>query len=158
MKIEQRLQSLGIQLPIPPKPFAAYLPCKQVGSLIYVSGQGPAINGKLEYAGKVGSDLTAEQAYQAARACGLNIIAQLQDFLGDLDQVISVVQVMGFVACDSSFAGQPQVINGVSDLMVEVFGDMGRHTRYALGTNALPGNIAVEAGAIIEIKSGVTLL
>jgi enamine deaminase RidA (YjgF/YER057c/UK114 family) len=154
MNVENNLSSRNIQLPIPPKPVAAYVPCKLVGNLVYVSGQGPAINGCLTKAGKVGIDLTAEQGYQAARDCGLNIIAQLQQFLGDLDRVRSVVQIVGYVACDQSFAGQPQVVNGASDLMVEVFGESGKHTRYALGSNALPGNIPVEVGAIVEIISG----
>lgn len=151
MNIEKNMQALGIELPVPPKPVAAYVPCKQTGNLVFVSGQGPAINGTLTQAGKVAIDLTPDQGYQAARACGLNIIAQLKLFLGDLDRVKSVVQVVGYVACDNAFAGQPQVINGVSDLMVEVFGESGKHTRYALGTNALPGNIPVEVGAVVEI-------
>ena len=152
MKIEQRLQSLGIELPNPPSPIAAYVPCRQTGSLVYVSGQGPAQNGQLAKAGKIGADLTPEEGYQAARACGLNIIAQLKRFLGDLDRVKAVVQVVGYVACTNEFSGQPQVINGTSELMAEVFGEAGKHTRYALGANALPGNIPVEVGAIVEVE------
>lgn len=151
MKIEQNLKTLGIELPVPPSPVAAYVPCKQVGSLVYVSGQLPVIEGKLLMAGKVGTDVTMEQGNQAARTCGLNIIAQLQRFLGDLDRVRSVVQVIGYVACDSSFAGHPQVVNGVSELMLAVFGEAGRHTRYALGASSLPLNAPVEVGAIVEI-------
>lgn len=151
MKTEAHLQSLGIILPAPPTPMAAYVSYRQTGNLVYISGQGPAINGQLAQTGKVGIDLTPEQGYQAARACGLNIIAQLKACLGDLDRVKSIVQIVGYVACDAAFAGQPQVINGVSDLMVEAFGDRGRHSRYALGANALPGNIPVEVGAVVEI-------
>ena len=151
MKIENHLTALGIELPVPPVPVAAYVPCRQTGNLVYVSGQGPAINGQVRKPGKVGIDLTPEEGYQAARDCGLNIIAQLKKFLGDLDRVKAVVQVVGYVACDQAFAGQPQVINGVSDLMADVFGEAGKHTRYALGANALPGNIPVEVGAIVEI-------
>jgi enamine deaminase RidA (YjgF/YER057c/UK114 family) len=151
MKIEGRLKELGIVLPEPPQPVAMYTPCKQAGNLVFVSGQGPIIEGKQLYTGKVGVEVSPEDAYQAARACGINLIAQLKRFLGDLDKVKSIVHVKGFVACGPDFGAQPAVINGVSDLMVEVFGEQGRHTRCALGTNALPTNIPVEVELIAEI-------
>jgi enamine deaminase RidA (YjgF/YER057c/UK114 family) len=151
MKIEDRLNELGIVLPAPPQPIATYTPCKQAGNLVFVSGQGPIIDGKQLYTGKVGIDVSPEDAYQAARACGINLIAQLKRFLGDLDMVKSIVHVKGFVACGPDFEAQPSVINGVSDLMVEVFGEQGRHSRCALGTNALPTNIPVEVELIAEV-------
>jgi enamine deaminase RidA (YjgF/YER057c/UK114 family) len=152
MNIENKLKDLGINLPEPPSPVASYTPCKQAGTLVFVSGQGPVINGKQVYSGKVGAEISPEDAYQAARCCGLNLIAQLKQFLGDLDRVKRIVQVKGYVASGVTFESQPQVINGVSDLMVEVFGDAGRHTRCALGTNTLPANIPVEAELIAEVS------
>jgi enamine deaminase RidA (YjgF/YER057c/UK114 family) len=151
MKIEDKLNERGIVLPEPPQPIASYVPCKQVGHLVFVSGQGPVIEGKQLYTGKVGAEVSQGDAYKAARACGLNLIAQLKHFLGDLDKVKSIVHVKGFVACTPDFEAQPSVINGVSDLMVEVFGESGRHTRCALGTNALPTNIPVEVELIAEV-------
>ncbi|MDR0387374.1 MAG: RidA family protein [Treponema sp.] len=152
MNIENKLKELGIDLPEPPSPIASYTPCKQAGNLVFVSGQGPIINGKQIYRGKVGAEISLEDAYQAARYCGLNLVAQLKRFLGDLNRVKSIVQVKGYVACGITFENQPQVINGVSDLMVEIFGDAGRHTRCALGTNTLPANIPVEAELIAEVS------
>jgi enamine deaminase RidA (YjgF/YER057c/UK114 family) len=151
MKIENRLKELNIELPEAPAPVAAYVPCKRSGNLVFVSGQGTSVNGQETYKGKVGAELTLEEGYQAARLCGLNLLAQLKKFLGDLDCVKSIVHVKGFVASDNNFYFQPKVINGVSDLMVEVFGEAGRHTRCALGVNVLPGNIPVEVELIAEV-------
>ncbi|GHT75954.1 hypothetical protein FACS1894124_7900 [Spirochaetia bacterium] len=151
MNIENRLKELGIDLPAPPSPIASYLPCKQAGNLVFVSGQGPIIDGKQMYTGKAGADLSVEEAAEAAKLCGLNLLSQLKKFLGDLDRVKGIVHVKGFVACTADFEAQPQVINGVSNLMVEVFGEAGRHTRCALGTNALPTNIPVEVELIAEV-------
>jgi enamine deaminase RidA (YjgF/YER057c/UK114 family) len=152
MKVENKLKELRIDLPDPPSPIANYVPCKQTGSLVFVSGQGPIINGRQLFTGKVGAELTLEEGRQAARLCGLNLLAQLKKFLGDLDRLKGIVHLKGFVACAANFEVQPQVINGVSDLMVEVFGEAGRHTRSALGTNALPTNIPVEVELIVEIN------
>lgn len=151
MSIENKLTELGIDLPEPPTPIATYTACKQVGNLVFVSGQGPIIEGKQLYTGKVGAEVTQEEAYQAARACGINLIAQLKKFLGNLDKVKGIVHLKGFVACTNDFEAQPSVINGASDLMVQVFGDGGVHTRCALGTNALPTNIPVEVEMIAEV-------
>jgi enamine deaminase RidA (YjgF/YER057c/UK114 family) len=151
MKIENKLRELGIDLPDPPSPIANYVPCRQVGSMVFVSGQGPVINGRQIYTGKVGAELTVEEGVQAARLCGLNLLAQLKKFLGDLDRIKGIIHIKGFVACAADFAAQPQAINGVSNLMVEVFGEAGRHTRSALGTNALPTNIPVEVELIAEV-------
>jgi enamine deaminase RidA (YjgF/YER057c/UK114 family) len=152
MKIENRLKELNIELLEAPAPVAAYVPCKRSGNLVFVSGQGPSFNGKENGLGKVGAELTLEEGYRAAQFCGLNLLAQLKKFLGDLDCVKGIVHVKGFVASDNNFYSQPQVINGVSDLMVEVFGEAGRHTRCALGVNVLPGNIPVEAELIAEAE------
>ena len=151
MKIEERLKELQIELPQAPQPLAAYVPCKRSGNLVFVSGQGPSLNGGETPLGKVGVELTVEEGYHAARSCGLNLLAQLQKSLSNLDGVKSIVHIKGFVASGDNFYAQPQVVNGVSDLMVEVFGEAGQHTRCALGANVLPGNIPVEVELIAEV-------
>ncbi|MBS6954387.1 MAG: RidA family protein [Clostridium sp.] len=151
MNIENRIEELGIKLPVPPVPVATYAVCKQCGNLVFVSGQGPIIEGKQMYTGKVGREVSREEGYQAARYCGINLLAQLKSYLGDLDKVKQVVHLKGFVASDNDFTEQPSVINGSSDLMVEVFGEAGRHTRCALGTNVLPTDIPVEVELVVEI-------
>ncbi|GHV48215.1 LysR family transcriptional regulator [Clostridia bacterium] len=151
MSAEKKIVELGIELPTPPLPIAAYVPVKQAGNLVYVSGQGPIINGKQLYTGKVGKDVTPEDAYKSARACGINILSQLKAFLGDLDKVKSVVSLKGYVASADDFTAQPGVINGASDLMVEVFGEAGRHSRCALGVNVLPTDITTEVEVIVEV-------
>lgn len=152
MRIEEKLVELGITLPNAPAPVAAYTPCCRTGNLVFVSGQGPIINGTQMFFGKVGDKVSAEDGYQAARYCGYNLLAQLKKYLGDLDRIKQVVHVKGFVASDASFTAQPQVINGVSDLMVQVFGEKGCHTRCALGTNVLPTDIPVEVEIIVEVE------
>lgn len=148
-RITARLQELGIELAEPPKPVAAYVPFVIAGGLIFVSGQVSAVPSGVRYAGKVGLDLTVEQGHQAARLCGLNILAQLNAALGgDLDRITAIVKLTGFVNCADGFTQQPQVINGASELMVDVFGDAGRHARAALGANALPLGMAVEVDAV----------
>lgn len=151
MKIEERIKELGLELPEAPAPAAAYVTCKQVGNLVYVSGQGPIINGSQLYTGKVGSELTEEDGYEAAKLCGLNLLAQLKRFLGDLDLIKNVVNVKGFIASTTESFNQPRVMNGMSDLMVSVFEEKGKHTRCALGTNVLPGNIPVEVEMVVEV-------
>ena len=151
MSAEKRLNDLGISLPTPPIPIATYTACKQAGNLIYVSGQGPIIDGKQLYAGKVGAEVTEEEGMEAARACAINLLAQLKKFLGSLDRVKQVVHLKGYVASANNFTAQPTVMNGASDLMVAVFGEAGVHTRCALGTNVLPTDIPVEVELIVEI-------
>lgn len=151
MRIEKRLEELGVCLPTPPTPLANYIVCKQIGNLVFVSGQGPIINGEQLYTGKVGSDISDEDGYQAARCCAINLVAQLKHFLGNLDCVKQVVHLKGYVASDSGFYAQPAVINGASDFMVDVFGKVGLHTRCALGVNVLPSNISVEVELIVEV-------
>ncbi len=148
MHVEKRLEELGITLPAPAQPVATYVRYVQTGSLLYVSGTGP---GKDIPAGKLGSDLTIEQGYAAARDVGISLIATMKDALGDLDRVKRVVKLLGMVNSAPDFADQPKVINGCSDLLVEVFGDAGRHARSAVGFVALPNQIAVEIEVIVEV-------
>jgi enamine deaminase RidA (YjgF/YER057c/UK114 family) len=152
-QIEVRLEELGIVLPETIAPAANYVPYKKVGSLIYISGQVPSVGGKDQFVGKLGKELSLEDGQKAARICAINVIAQLRLAVGgDLDTVIGCVRVGGFVNSDPSFGDQPKVINGASDLIVDVFGDAGRHTRAAVGCAALPRNVAVEVDAIFECK------
>lgn len=149
MGVEQRLKELNIQLPAPVRPVATYVRYLQTGNLIFISGTGPTASAPT---GKVGKDLTIEQGAAVAREVGLQLIATMKDALGgDLDRVKRVVKVLGMVNSAPDFGDQPKVINGCSDLLVEVFGDAGRHTRSAVGMGALPGNIAVEIECTIEV-------
>lgn len=150
-KIDARLAELKIDLPKAAAPVANYVPVVIAGNTAYVSGQVTVLNGEFKFIGKVGEDFSAEQAQAAARLCGLNIIAQLRNALGDLDRVKRVAKLGVFVNCAASFTEQPKVANGVSDLMVEVFGEAGKHARSAVGVNTLPLNVAVEVDAIVEI-------
>ncbi len=151
-RIDQRLARLGIQLPVAPAPVANYVGWVRTGNLVFIAGQGPILAGEIKYAGRVGADLTIEQGQAAARLCALNILAQLKAACdGDLDRVVRCVRVTGFVNSADDFFDQPKVLNGASDLMVDVFGDAGRHTRFAVGTSVLPFNIAVEVGAQFEV-------
>ncbi|MFN3233639.1 MAG: RidA family protein [Alphaproteobacteria bacterium] len=152
-QIAARLQELGIELPEPPKPVASYVPYVITGDLIFVSGQVPMDANGIQYRGIVGYDFSVEEAQDAARLCALNIVAQLSDALdGNLDRVTRVVRLGGFVRCTGDFTDQPKVINGASDLMVEIFGDTGRHARAAVGVNALPVGVAVEVDAVVAFE------
>ena len=148
MSFDARITELGIDLPAPVKPIATYVRYVQTGNLLYISGTGPSASAPT---GKVGSDLTIEQGYAVAREVGLQIIATVKDALGTLDRITRVVKVLGMVNSAPDFGDQPKVINGCSDLLVEVFGDAGRHTRSAVGFVALPGQIAVEIEATFEV-------
>lgn len=151
--IENRLKDLGLTLPQAAAPAANYVPYVQSGNLVFVSGQITLENGDLKFVGRVGEDFTTEQAYEAAKLCGLNLIAQVKAACGgDLDRVTRVVRLGGFVNCTQGFTDQPKVINGASDLMAEVFGEVGRHARAAVGVNALPLGVAVEVDGVFEIK------
>lgn len=149
--IEQRLNALGIELPQAAAPAANYVPAVQSGSMLYISGQIPMINGDLRYVGKLGVEYSVAEGAECARLCALNIIAQAQAALGELDRVKRVVKLTGFVNSAPDFTDQPKVINGASDLMAEVFGDRGQHARSAVGVAALPLGVAVEIEAILEI-------
>lgn len=148
MGVEQRLKELGIELPEPVSPAATYVRWVQTGNLLFISGTGP---GATTRRGKVGSTLSVEEGYAAAREVGLQLIATARDALGDLDRVRRVVKVLGMVNCTPDFDHHPQVINGCSDLMVEVFGEAGRHSRSAVGFVSLPGQIPVEIECTMEV-------
>ena len=150
---EQNIKNLGLNIPNPPKAVANYVPYKIVGKTMYISGQAPIQNGEVIYKGKVGSDITNEDAIKAARLCVINIIAAVKNGLeGNWDKLDSFVKLTGFVNCKDDFTDQPKIINGASDMLVDIFGDQGRHTRVAVGSNALPLGIAVEIDAIVQLK------
>lgn len=152
MKIENRLKEIGIELPPPVKPVANYVTTVQTGNLVFTSGHGPVnMSGDLE-TGQLGAGMTIEEGYQSARLVGLGLISTLKDALGDLDRIKRVVKVVGFVNSTPDFLDHPKVINGVSDLLVEVFGDKGRHARSAVGMVQLPGGIPVEVEVIVEVE------
>lgn len=151
MGADARLKELGITLPEPPKPVANYVPCVRVGNLLFVSGHGPLREGKV-YRGKLGRDLSLEDGYQCARQVGLMLLASVRAALGSLDRVKRAVKVLGMVASAEGFNDQPKVINGFSDLMVEIFGDNGRHARSAVGMAELPNRIPVEIEMILEVE------
>lgn len=150
--ISDRLNELGITLPDAPAPAANYVPYVQTGNLLFISGQVPMVNGAIEVTGKVGADVSVETAQQQARICAINILAQINAATGgDLSQVKQVVKLGGFVACADDFTNQPEVINGASDLMADLFGSAGQHARFAVGTNALPRGVCVEIDAVVEL-------
>ena len=153
MGAEARLKALGIDLPAMPAPMGNYVRSVRVGGLLFLSGHGPSRDGKMAYVGKVGRDLSIEEGQQAARLVGLNLLASVRASLGSLDQVKRVVKVLGMVNATDDFGDQPKVMNGFSDLMVEVFGDAGRHARSAVGMGSLPGGIAVEIEMIVEVAN-----
>ena len=151
--IDARIHELGLSIPEAAAPAANYVPYTVSGNMVFVSGQVPFVDGQLTYQGKVGQEYSTEEAAECAAICALNIIAQVKAACGDdLDRVVRCVKLGGFVNCIDGFGEQPKVINGASDLMVAVFGDKGRHARFAVGTNALPMNVAVEIDAIFEIE------
>src|SRR5215831_6608141 len=153
MGAEARIKQLGITLPTPNKPMANYVPGVQVGNLLFLSGHGPIREGSALATGKVGRDLTTEEAYKVAREVGLNLLASARSLLGSLDRVKRVVKVLGMVNSADGFGDQPKVINGFSDLMVEVFGEaIGKHARSAVGMGGLPVNIPVEIEMVLEVE------
>jgi enamine deaminase RidA (YjgF/YER057c/UK114 family) len=152
-QIEENLSKLGITLPEPAAPVANYVGYVVTGNLVFVSGQVPFKDGKLAYVGKVGKELTLEEGAAAARQCAINILAQVKAACGgDLERIRRCVKLGGFVNSVPDFTDHPKVINGASDLMVDVLGDRGRHARFALGAGSLPGNCAVEVDAVFEIE------
>lgn len=153
MSIEARLANLGITLPTAAAPVAAYVPVVVSGSMAHVSGQLPFVDGKL-VTGRLGDDVDCATGALAARACGLMILAQIQAAGIALDRITRIVKLGAFVNCTADFTDQPLVANGASELMVEVFGDLGKHARAAVGVPALPLGAAVEVDAIIEIATG----
>ncbi|TDC83252.1 RidA family protein [Actinomadura sp. 7K507] len=149
---EERIRELGIELPELVPPVASYVPTARTGSLVYTAGQIPLVKGELGVTGKVGAEVSAEEAARQARICALNCIAALKAEVGELSRVARIVKVVGFVASAPDFHGQPQVINGASDLLGEVFGDAGKHARSAVGVAVLPRDVPVEVELIAEIS------
>lgn len=152
MSIEKRLAELGITLPEPAAPVAAYVPVVVAGGLAHVSGQVSIVGGQL-LKGRLGEDLTLDQGVEGARACGLMILAQLKAALGSLDRVERIVKLGAFINSTADFTDQPKVANGASELMAEVFGDAGKHARSAVGVPSLPLGVAVEVDAIVALRA-----
>ena len=152
-RIEARLAELKIELPKAAAPAANYVPWTISGKTLYIAGQVPFWNGELKFVGRVGEIMTLEQAQQSARTCALNLIAQAKVACGgDLDRVARVLKLTGYVNCVAGFTDQPKVINGASDLMVQVFGEAGKHARVAVGVNVLPLGVTTEVDAIMELS------
>ncbi|QLY31361.1 RidA family protein [Nocardia huaxiensis] len=147
----ENLAKLGLELPGVAAPVAAYIPAVRTGNLVYTSGQLPIVNGQLSMTGKVGAEISTEQAAEGAKLCALNALAAVHDLVG-LDNVVRIVKVVGFVASAPGFNDQPLVINGASEFLGEVFGDAGVHARSAVGVNELPKNTPVEVELIAEVR------
>ncbi|WP_449463242.1 RidA family protein [Tardisphaera miroshnichenkoae] len=161
MSAEERLRQLGLSLPAPPSALASYLPYfllkeddLKSSRLVYVSGQLPLENGKVKYAGKLGRDLSLDEGVQSARLCAINALSVLKTAAGSLDAVQGIVRVEGFVNSDPSFTEHAKVVNGASDLLVEVFGEKGKHSRFAVGVSSLPLNAATEIALIALVRMG----
>ncbi|MCL0044379.1 RidA family protein [Dehalococcoidia bacterium] len=151
-EIEKKLLDMGYTLPKPPSPAGNYLPGCRSGSLVFLSGVGPRRDDGSLVIGKIGDNLTIEEGYNAACLCGLGLLANLKEVIGDLDRVDHIVKVFGMVNCSPDFGQQPLVINGCSDLLVKIFGDAGCHARSAVGMTSLPNGIAVEVEIIMEVR------
>ena len=152
MELEKKLKSLGFDLPNTPVPAANYIGSVRVGNLLFVGGNIGRINGALKYRGKVGGAVTLEQAYEAARNCALNHLALMKAALGDLDRVERIVKVLGYVNVAPGFTDMPKVVNGESDLLVQLWGELGQHTRAAVGVAALSQDSPVETEVTVQVK------
>ena len=152
MIIEERLKALGIDLPESYSPIANYIPVSRVGNTLYLSGTGPSRGAAALYTGKLGSDISVDDAYQAARLAAVNVLIMLKQELGDLDKVDRIVKMIGYINCTPDFQQQPVVLNGASDLFVQVFGEKGRHARAAIGINGLPMSLPVEIDVTVTCK------
>lgn len=150
-QVEKKLAEMGLSLPTPPQPVAAYIPAVVHNGLLYISGQLPMQNGQLTQTGQVGKDVSLEQAYEAAKVCTLNALSIAKDTLGSLEKIERVIRVGGFVASSADFFDQPKVINGASEFLGELLEEKGRHARAAVGVNALPLNAAVEVEFIFAV-------
>ncbi len=153
MSIEAKLKEMGLELPVAPKPVAAYVPAVRVGDFVYTSGQIPFVNGELKFKGKVGKDVSEAEAYEAAKVCVLNCLSVIKAQIGSLDNVEQVVKVVGFVNSAAGFSMQPKVINGASELLGVLFGEKGQHARSAVGVNELPLDAACEVELIVKVKA-----
>jgi enamine deaminase RidA (YjgF/YER057c/UK114 family) len=149
--IEEKIKELGLELPEVAKPLAAYIPAKQVGNLVMTSGQVPLVKGVINFAGKVGSDLTEEEGQKAAQICALNCLAAIKSVIGNLDKIVEVVKLTVFVASAETFTSQPKVANGASELIGKIFGESGKHVRSAVGVTSLPLNASVEIEMTVRV-------
>jgi enamine deaminase RidA (YjgF/YER057c/UK114 family) len=150
--VESKLSTLGIELPDSPKPVAAYIPAKQSGKLVFTAGQLPMVNGELISIGLLGNDVEIEEANKAARICTLNALAAIKGVIGDLDRIKQIIRVVGYVASVPTFTQQPAVVNGASELLLEIFGENGKHARSAVGMAVLPLNASVEIELTVEVE------
>lgn len=150
--INLKLEKIGVIIPDIPKPVAVYIPAKQSGKLVFTAGQLPMVNGELVSKGLLGQDVEVEDANKAARICTLNALAAIKGVIGDLDRIKQVVRVVGYVAGVPTFIQQPTVVNGASELLLEIFGEAGKHVRSAVGVAALPLNASVEIELVVEIN------
>jgi enamine deaminase RidA (YjgF/YER057c/UK114 family) len=151
-KIELKLKELKLQIPDAPKPVAAYIPAKQTGNLVFTAGQLPMVNGELISKGLLGQDVEIDEANKAARICTLNALAAIKSVIGDLDRIKQIVRVVGYVASVPTFTQQPAVVNGASELLLEIFGENGKHARSAVGMAVLPLNASVEIELTVEVE------
>ncbi len=151
-KVESKLSELKLSLPEAPKPVAAYIPAKQTGNLVFTAGQLPMVNGELISKGLLGQDVEIDEANKAARICTLNALAAIKGVIGDLDRIKQIVRVVGYVASVPTFTQQPAVVNGASELLLEIFGENGKHARSAVGMAVLPLNASVEIELTVEVE------
>jgi enamine deaminase RidA (YjgF/YER057c/UK114 family) len=149
---EEKLREMGLEVPPIPPAAGRYVPAVRTGNLVFCSGQGPYADGSMKFIGRVGDTLSVEDGRSAARLCALNCLAEIRSVIGSLDRIRRIVSVRGFVNSASSFYDQPKVLDGASQLLVDIFGDQGRHVRCALGTSVLPSNIAVEVEMVAEVE------
>jgi len=150
--VESKIEQIGLTLPDAPKPVAAYIPAKQTGNLVFTAGQLPMVNGELISKGLLGQDVEIDEANKAARICTLNALSAIKGVIGDLDQIKQIVRVVGYVASVPTFTQQPAVVNGASELLLEIFGEKGKHARSAVGMAVLPLNASVEIELTVEIE------
>jgi enamine deaminase RidA (YjgF/YER057c/UK114 family) len=151
-KVELRINELKLSLPDAPKPVAAYIPAKQTGNLVFTAGQLPMVNGELISKGLLGQDVEIDEANKAARICTLNALAAIKGVIGNLDRIKQIVRVVGYVASVPTFTQQPAVVNGASELLLEIFGENGKHARSAVGMAVLPLNASVEIELTVEVE------
>ena len=152
MTVEEKLAELGLAIPPPPRAVAAYRPWSRTGNLVITSGQLPWCDGKMAFTGRLGETVTVEQGYQAARQCALNAMAQIKDAIGDLERVVQIVRLEGYVHCAPGFRKHPDVLNGASHLFAEVFGDRDRHSRLALGIADMPLDASIQLTVMAEVR------
>ncbi len=150
--IEEKVHELGLSIPEPAKPLAAYIPAIQINDLVFTAGQIPILKGTIKYTGKVGKDLYEAEAQKAAEICVLNCLAAVKGIIGNLDRIERIVKLTAFINSAEGFTGQPTVANGASELLVKIFGENGKHARSAVGVNELPMDAAVEIEMIVQIK------